>query len=141
MRKVRECLTSGLIGTGIGSIWYLIEAAMNVGNESLWSGQVAFINLAFWIISAFFIGVIFYSASYIFSIEKWSFKKQVFVNFFILLIGWTLFNEIIDDFKFDGMNLLGIVAKFIVMYLIGYGSYFLNLRKQIKEINQKLASK
>lgn len=129
MRQVKNLLLGGLASIGVGTIWYILTA----------NGKADYHSLLFWTIAAFIIGVIFNIASLIFRVDKWSLKKQVTVNFFVLFAAWIIFNVAILNFDLSLNNWLYVLISFIIMYAIGYGSYLFNLRKDIKQINQKLS--
>lgn len=129
MRRIKDLLLGGLASIGVGTIWYILVA----------NGKADYHSLLFWTVAAFVIGIIFNIASLIFQIDKWSLKKQVAVNFFVLFAAWVIFNMLVLNFDLSLKNWIYISVSFIIMYAIGYGSYLFNLRKDIKQINQKLS--
>ena len=138
MKKLESGLMSGLIGIRIGTVWYIIASLIIYQGKNIDSVKLSLNNMIFGVISAFLIGLAFYLASYIFQIDKWSFRKQVGINFFVLLLAWILFSEAINGFGLTITEIGENSLIFILMYAIGYGSYFADLHRQIKEINQKL---
>lgn len=132
MNRIKSIFISGLLGVSIGAIWYTINAWM------LTNHVISLSSLTFWLIAGFIIGLVFSLASLIFEIENWSLKKQIFVNFFVLLIAWIAFYAAFLDLQFDANTWLNMLITFIIMYVIAYGAYFLHLRNDIKQINRNL---
>ena len=95
----------------------------------------------FWTIISFLIGIFFYLASWIFNSEKWSLKKQIFINFFVCFVAWFLLNLLIDNFSISLKMVIRVTVDFIIMYAIAYGGYFLHLWNTVRRINAKLKEK
>lgn len=140
MKYIKTSLLSGLLGIGIGMIWYSAELLIFIhGNiDKLKAVTITGNSLLFWVSAGFLIGVFFYLAGLIFQKESWSLRKQVIVNFFICFAAWLVFELMVNDFNVSSNLLSGIFISFIVMYVIAYGGYFLKLTRDIAKINQKL---
>ena len=140
MKRVESFLANGLVGIGIGMIWYLVETVLQTG-ENWQHVQVPFTSLFFWLIATFVIGVFFNLAGLVFEQTQWSLRKQIIVNFFVCYIAYFAFELVINDFELSIHFFLVITGDFILMYLIAYGLYFLQLYQDVKQINHKLKEK
>ena len=100
MKKINESIISGLIGIGIGMIWFGVEVLFSLHGRNFASATVEVSNLIFWILASFIIGNFFYVASFVFSKDDWSLRKQIIVNFFVCLVAWLIFTFALNDFAF-----------------------------------------
>lgn len=145
MKNIKDLLNSslicGLIGIGIGMIWLAVDFWLSLNGQNIATAKIYLTTFIFWMIISFLIGVFFYLASWIFNNEKWSLKKQIFINFFVCFIAWFLFNLLIDNFSMSLNMFIGIIVDFIIMYAIAYGGYFLHLWNTVRQINAKLKEK
>lgn len=132
---VKSLLLSGLIGTGIGMIWYACELVHDVGFQNV---NIESSNFLFWLLASFLIGLFFNLAGWIFSNDNWSLRKQIVINFFVCFTAWFLFEMAQYNFRLDGIAVIQVIISFLIMYFLAYGSYLLSLRHDIKQINQKL---
>lgn len=138
MKKINESIISGLIGIGIGMIWFGVEVLFSLHGRNFASATVEVSNLIFWILASFIIGNFFYVASFVFSKDDWSLRKQIIVNFFVCLVAWLIFTFALNDFAFSWLLLIEAFGEFLLMYAIAYGAYLLHLFREVKEINNKL---
>ena len=138
MKRVRYMLDSGLMGIGIGMIWFAVDLLSSSNWRNLEATKLSAINFLFWLIISFFIGVFFYFAGWIFNNDSWSLRTQIVVNFFVCLAAWLLFNLIINNFSYSWSLLMTTVISFIIMYTIAYGSYSFHLWHEVNQINKKL---
>ena len=145
MKNIKDLLynglISGLIGIGIGTIWMAMDFLFSLNGQNLATAKIYLTTFLFWTIISFLIGIFFYLASWIFNSEKWSLKKQIFINFFVCFIAWFLLNLLIDNFSISLKMVIRVTVDFIIMYAIAYGGYFLRLRNTVRRINAKLKEK
>lgn len=141
MKNVSRSIVSGLIGIGIGMIWFSVEILLSLDGRNIASARIEVSSLIFWIFASFVIGIFFYIASFVFSKDDWSLRKQIIVNFFVCLSGWLIFTFALNDFFFSWLLLIEAFGQFILMYVIAYGAYLLHLFREIREINNKLKEK
>lgn len=140
MKRITSFLVSGMIGIGIGMVWYAVETMFQIrGNWQ--NAQISFANLIFWLIATFAIGAFFNLAGLVFEQTQWSLRKQIIVNFFICYVAYFAFELVINDFSLSIKFFFVVTGAFILMYLIAYGLYFLQLYQDVKNINQKLKEK
>ncbi|MDF4143187.1 DUF3021 domain-containing protein [Lactobacillus kefiranofaciens] len=140
MKRVTSFLVSGMIGIGIGMVWYVVETMLQTG-ENWQHVQVSFTSLIFWLIATFAIGAFLNLAGLVFEQTQWSLRKQIIVNFFVCYIAYFAFELVINDFFLSIKFFLVVTGAFVLMYLIAYGLYFWQLYQDVKEINQKLKEK
>lgn len=138
MKKINGSIISGLIGIGIGMIWFGVEVLFSLYGRNFASATVEVSNLIFWILASFIIGIFFYAAGFVFSKDDWSLRKQIIFNFFVCLISWLIFTFALNDFVFSWLLLIEVFGQFLLMYAIAYGAYLLHLFREVKEINNKL---
>ena len=74
MKRVRYMLDSGLMGIGIGMIWFAVDLLSSSNWRNLEATKLSAINFLFWLIISFFIGVFFYFAVWIFNNDSWSLR-------------------------------------------------------------------
>lgn len=137
MTKFLSYVVTGLCGVGIGALWFLVRFLMAT-TELHTTVTISLADVLLFVFISALIGVVFRLASLIFAKENWSRRKQIIVNFLVLFIPWTLYFFMVNNFVFSIKTLLSAIVQFIVMYAIGYGFYFVNLRRDINEINRKL---
>lgn len=145
MKNIKDLLynglISGLIGIGIGTIWMAMDFLFSLNGQNSATAKIYLTTFLFWTIISFLIGIFFYLASWIFNSEKWSLKKQIFINFFVCFIAWFLLNLLIDNFSISLKMVIRVTVDFIIMYAIAYSGYFLRLRNTVRRINAKLKEK
>ncbi|WP_297817457.1 DUF3021 domain-containing protein [uncultured Lactobacillus sp.] len=141
MKNLGRSMVSGLIGIGIGMIWFGVEVLFSLNGRNIASATVYVSSLIFWIFASFVIGIFFYVASFVFDKDDWSLRKQIIVNFFVCLIAWLIFAFALNDFVFSWLLLTEVIGKFLLMYAIAYGAYLLHLFHEVREINNKLKEK
>ena len=145
MKNIKDLLynglISGLIGIGIGTIWMAMDFLFSLNGQNPATAKIYLTTFLFWTIISFLIGIFFYLASWIFNSEKWSLKKQIFINFFVCFIAWFLLILLIDNFSISLKMVIRVTVDFIIMYAIAYGGYFLHLRNTVRRINAKLKEK
>lgn len=129
-------IMSGLLGIGIGTIWYILNILM----QAHWQLKIdiSLADLTFWTVAAFFIGVAFNLATYFFQRDDWSLKKQIAINFFVCYFAYFLFELAINSFAFSWLFLFEVTIAFLLMYFIAYGDYFWHLYRDVKRINKRL---
>ena len=137
MTKFLSYVVTGLCGVGIGALWFLVRFLMAT-TELHTTVTISLADVLLFVFISALIGVAFRLASLIFAKENWSLRKQIIVNFLVLFIPWTLYFFMVNNFVFSIKTLLSAIVQFIVMYAIGYVFYFVNLRRDINEINRKL---
>ena len=145
MKNIKDLLynglISGLIGIGIGTIWMAMDFLFSLNGQNPATAKIYLKTFLFWTIISFLIGIFFYLASWIFNSEKWSLKKQIFINFFVCFVAWFLLNLLIDNFSISLKMVIRVKDYFINMYAIAYGVYFLHLWNTVRRINAKLKEK
>lgn len=137
MRHVKNAVYSGVIGISIGMLWLATELLLSV-KGNIFTATVPATTFLFWLVASFIIGLFFYLAGLIFSIETWSLRKQILVNFFVCFIAYFLLCLISNNFIFSWSLVLTVIWNFVIMYAIAYGIYFLHLWHEVKEVNKKL---
>lgn len=86
-------------------------------------------------------GAFFNLTGLIFEQTQWSLRKQIIVNFFVSYVAFFAFELVINDLALSVHFFLVITGVFVLMYLLAYGLYFLQLLRDVKQINQKLKEK
>ena len=137
MRYVKNAVLSGSIGISIGMVWFAVELLLSL-KENIFADTISTATFLFWLVVSFAIGLFFYLAGLIFSIDDWSLRKQPSINFFVCFVAWTFFELMINNFSLSFGLFFGIVVSFVIMYAIAYGGYFFKLNRDISKINQKL---
>lgn len=140
MKRMESFLVSGISGMGIGLTWYSIVILFQTGTN--WkNAQIPFTSLLFYLIVSFVMGAFFNLTGLIFEQTQWSLRKQIIVNFFVSYVAFFAFELVINDLALSVHFFLVITGVFVLMYLLAYGLYFLQLLRDVKQINQKLKEK
>lgn len=133
---VKSLLLSGLMGAGIGMIWFTAEAVYY--DNYYHASTVPTRLLLLYTPISFLIGVLFNLAFRIFNKTEWSLRKQLIVNFLVCYLGWLLLELIANSFQFNFYFFIQATWQFLLMYVLTVVIYFIDLRHDIKQINQKL---
>ncbi len=140
MRYVKNAVLSGSIGISIGMVWFAVELLLSL-KENIFADTISTATFLFWLVVSFAIGLFFYFAGLIFSIDDWSLRKQIFINFFVCFSAYFLLCLATNNFDLSFELLIAVVGNFVIMYLLAYGIYFLHLWREVKQINEKLQQK
>lgn len=144
MRYVKNAVLSGSIGISIGMVWFAVELLLSL-KENIFADTISTATFLFWLVVSFAIGLFFYFAGLIFSIDDWSLRKQIFINFFVCFSAYFLLCLATNNFDLSFELLIAVVGNFVIMYLLAmvfiFFIYGVKLNKSMRNCNKRKINK
>ena len=86
-------------------------------------------------------GLVFGFGSFVFAIRQWSLLKKTIINFIIYYIGFTPLAFLAGWFPLNIVNFMIFTGIFILIYITIWFIRSYTIRKEIREINNKIKKK